>query len=381
MNREKFKNKPWYNNAAAICIGVVLYVILTHLPAIFSGIEAFLGFFSPLLVGCLIAYIVNPLARFYTGKVFRRVKKPERRASLGNVLAIVTVILFIAAMLLVIIPQLAESVKTFANNLDGYVASLETFIRERGILEQLGLSTDTLTESYEEIMKTAGKYIVGNLSSILNNSASAGKGLFSFIIGFILSVYILSDKSKLRVGVVRLMKACFRPDRYRGIADFLHRSDDILQRYIVFNLLDSVIVGVLNTIFMMIAGLPYAGLVSFAVAITNLIPTFGPVIGAVIGAFVLVLTEPWYALAFLVFTVVVQIFDGYILKPRLFGSSLGVSGLWILVGVVVGGRMFGAAGMLAAIPVVAIIDYAYRELLLPWLERRRRETDAAAAGK
>ena len=128
-----------------------------------------------------------------------------------------------------------------------------------------------------------------------------------------------------------------------------------------------------------IAGMPYVGLVSFVVAITNLIPTFGPVFGAVIGAFVLVLIKPWYALAFLAFTMILQIIDGYILKPRLFGSSLGVSGLWILIGVIVGGRMFGIAGILAAIPAVAILDDMYREMLLPRLEKRKAERAKPAA--
>ena len=126
---------------------------------------------------------------------------------------------------------------------------------------------------------------------------------------------------------------------------------------------------------MLVVGMPYVGLVSFVVAITNLIPTFGPIVGGVIGAFALVLVKPWYALAFLVFTLVLQTLDGYVLKPRLFGSSLGVSGLWILIGVIVGGRIFGVIGILLAIPGVAILDFIYRDYLLPWLEKRRRRID------
>lgn len=371
MDRKRLRAKPWYNNAVAVCIGVILYVVLTRFSDVREGIGTFAGYFAPVLTGALIAYIVNPLARFYSGKLFKKLKRPERRASLGSTLAIVTVVLLVVALLLVILPQLVESIQTFANNLDGYIASVEQFMERYGILERFGLNSDTLRESYDSILKTAGNYIVNNLSSIMNYSATAGRSVFQFVLGFILSIYILAEKSKLRTGTARLMRASFTPAHYRGVVEFLRRCDSILQRYIVFNLLDSLLVGVANGIFMGVTGMPYAGLVSFVVAVTNLIPTFGPFIGAVVGAFVLVLVRPFYALAFLGFTVVLQICDGYILKPRLFGNSLGVSGLWILVGVVVGGRMFGAVGMLAAIPAVAILDYIYRDLLLPWLERRR----------
>ena len=153
----------------------------------------------------------------------------------------------------------------------------------------------------------------------------------------------------------------------------LRRCHGILKRYIVFNLLDSLIVGSANAIFMAIVGMPYVGLVSFVVAVINLLPTFGPVIGAVIGGFVLLMVNPWHALAFLIFTLVLQTIDGYILKPKLFGDSLGVSGLWILVGVVVGGRAFGVVGILLAIPGVAMLDFLYREYFLPWLEAKKKE--------
>ena len=379
MNKDKLREKPWYNTAAAICIGVVLYVVLTRLDSIFGAAKTFVGYFAPVLTGCLIAYLVNPLAQFYGNSLFRRAKTDKGRAMPANILAFVTVILFIMVLLLVLIPQLAESIHTFANNLDGYIASAEQLINRLGILEKLGVSIDSLSEESRNIVKTVGNYLVNNISNIVTSSASAGKALFQFIIGFILSVYILADKSSLRRGGKRLMKGVFKPARYDGLAAFLRRCDEILRNYIVYNLLDSVIVGVVNAVFMVIAGMPYAGLVSFVVAVTNLVPTFGPVVGAVIGAFVLVLVKPWYALAFLIFTLVLQTCDGYLIKPKLFGSSLGVSGLWILIGVIVGGRMFGAVGMLAAIPAVAILDYIYNDLFLKWLEKKRTAADAPSA--
>ena len=377
LKLNKLREKPWYAYAVAICIGVVLYVILSNWSVFWKSVGKFIGYFSPVILGCVLAYIINPLARFYSNRVFRRMGERSRRA-LSNGLAFVTVLLFIVLALLVLLPQLFESAATFGENLDGYMAALNGVLEKWGVTNNAIVDLQSVISSSESIVNTVSSYLLENIRSIISTSADAGKRIFNWIIALILSVYLLADKDRLKAGVRRLMQASMNPARYEGAAELIRRSDMILNRYIVFNILDSLIVGVVNAVFMLVAGLPYIGLVSFVVAITNLIPTFGPVIGAVIGGFVLVLVKPWYALAFLIFTVILQTIDGYILKPRLFGNSLGVSGLWILVGVIVGGKMFGVVGILLAIPGVAILDFIYRDYLLVWLERRRklrRETE------
>lgn len=120
---------------------------------------------------------------------------------------------------------------------------------------------------------------------------------------------------------------------------------------------------------MAITGMQYVGLISFVVALTNLVPTFGPMVGLVIGGFVLLIVNPVHALMLVIITLILQFCDGYIIKPRLFGNSLGVSGLWILIGVIVGGNMFGVIGILLAVPCVAIMVLIYETYLLPELEK------------
>lgn len=147
-------------------------------------------------------------------------------------------------------------------------------------------------------------------------------------------------------------------------------------RYLVFSLLDALIVGVITAIIMLILRMPYVGLISVVAAVTNLIPTFGPVIGAVIGGFFLLLVKPVYAIMFIAITLVLQVADGYIIKPKLFGNSLGVSGLLILLAIVTMGNAFGIGGILLAIPVAAICDFTYREGFLPYLQRRKERKQA-----
>jgi predicted PurR-regulated permease PerM len=171
---------------------------------------------------------------------------------------------------------------------------------------------------------------------------------------------------------LNLLAAILSPEQYDTTIAFLCRCDSILNRYVIFNLLDSLVVGSVNALFMALAGIPYIGLISFVVAVTNLAPTFGPLIGAAISAFVLSLVDLRMTVIFLIFTAVLQVLDGYVIKPRLFGNSLGVSSLLILIGIVVGGRMFGSVGVLLAIPTVAILDNLYRENILPRLMARKR---------
>ena len=378
--KKKLQSKPWYPATVAACIAVVLYVVLTRQGAVVNVLERFVGFFSPLLLGCIIAYLVNPLSRLFSRSVCRAIKNEDRKGKISNTLAFVAVFLVVALLMLVSVPQLITSISDFAGNLKGYVKSFESMLLRWDLLGRLGVDNSALADSTENIMQTAGTYLTDNLSKILSTTVGAGKGIVTFLLGFILSIYLLAEKSNLKSGSRRLLQTLMGDERFARFADFLHHCDVILNRYIVFNIIDCLIVGVLNAVFMLVTGMPYVGLVSFVVAITNLIPTFGPIIGAVVGAFLLVLVNPWYALAFLAFTLVLQICDGYIIKPRLFGNTLGVSGLWIMAGVIIGGRIFGIGGILVAIPAVAILDYMYRDILMPRLERRKAEREAAAVG-
>ena len=139
--------------------------------------------------------------------------------------------------------------------------------------------------------------------------------------------------------------------------------------------------GVLNAVFLLITRAPNVALISVICGITNLAPIFGPIVGGVLGAFILVLNKPWYALAFIIFTIVLQTVDGYVIKPKLFGNTLGVPSIWILISLVVGGRMFGVWGVLLAIPFAAIFDFVYKDMIYKALEKRKEERRSRRAKK
>ena len=360
------KNKPWYSLTVSICIGVILFVVLLRFSSVLSAVGTFLGFFSTIFLGAIIAYIINPLAMFYRKKLFGKLKNEKLKATFGNTLAFVTVIAFLLMVILLIIPQLVDSISMFAKNFNGYVKSLEKTLEIIGMSSVVDL--DDLISSSTEILDYMATYVTDNMGTILSTTANIGSSMGHFFIALLLSIYFLAGKDNLKKGGARFLKAVFK-ENYPEVRHFIIRSDEILNCYIVFNLIDAIIVGIVNAIFMTVMGMPYVGLVSIIVALTNIIPTFGPFVGGAIGAFFLLLVEPWYAAAFLIFVLVLQTIDGYILKPKLFGDSLGVSGLWILIGVVALGSMFGMIGVLLAIPGVAILDMVYHEYVLAFLER------------
>ncbi len=373
--KEKLRDKKWYPHALAACIAVALYVALSHLSSILGGIHTFLGYFKALFLGGVLAYVMNPLASLYHRLLFKKSRGEKLGWPLSIGLTVLTLLLFLGFSLGTLIPQLADSMMTLMSNMDDYLASLQALTERLGVAETLKL--EDLIGSSGDVMNKLVDLVKDNVNSILGASAVAGKSLVNWFVALILSVYLLASKTSLKRGTLRLLRALLPPKRMDAVVTFFSRCDKILVQYIVFTLLDALIVGVANATFMAFLGMQYVGLVSLAVAVTNLIPTFGPVIGAVIGGFILLLVKPLHALIFLLFTLVLQFLDGYVIKPKLFGGSLGVSGLLILAAIIVCGNMFGIVGILFAIPLAAILDFVFEEEFLPALERRAKARDDA----
>ena len=375
MSKRNWSKKPWYPYAIAGIIIVIAAMLLFNLGSISSTIRRFFGFFTPVFLAMVMAYMMNQLSLLYQRSVFLAVPKKGLKKGLSIALTVITVILFIVFLVLTLVPQLVDSVSTFVSNLDRYERSAEDFILNIGFFKNQDLSG--FLGSAESLLDFVGTYLLDHLNNLVSTVASAGRGLVSFVISFILAVYLMVEKDKLRNGFKRLVKAVFRTKEggYEKAVYFLKKCDSILTRFIVYNFLDCLIVGVANAIFMTIAGMPYIGLISVVVAVTNLVPTFGPIVGGVIGAVLLFLVNPTYALIFAIFTLALQTCDGYIIKPRLFGTTLGVSLAWILIAIIVSGRAFGVIGILLSIPGIAILDFIYQEYFMPWLENRKSKEE------
>ena len=365
----------WKTYSVAACVAILFYVVLTHLGLIGSYLRTFLGFFKPVIIGAIIAYVVNPLAKLIDRTLFGRLKKPRAGWAVSVFIALLVIALIFALLVGTVAPQLVNNVRNFISNINTYIDNLNRFI------ENIGLPSTQLQESIAEFMagddsfiSRIGSYLQRNLPTILKASSNVGSGAMNAAIGFIMAIYLLLDKANIKKFFSGFFRLVMSEQGYARLDAFRLRFNNIFSRYISFTLIDAFIVGLANYAFMLIMRMPDALLVSVIVGVTNLAPTFGPIVGAALGGFVLLLVDPPAALAFLIFTIVLQTIDGYILKPRMFGNVLNVPGVLILVSIVVGGRMFGVLGILLAIPFAAVLVYLYSEVLVPWLEKRREKT-------
>ena len=313
-----------------------------------------------------------------------RVRSPRAidrlRHNLSVILSFVTVIVFFTILMVALVPQIVDSAVTFAGNLNSYVRSFQGLMRQ---LNRFALNHDIdlsqFITSSDELLQSITRTLPDNLNKIVNVSYGFGTKLFDWIISIILAVYLMMDGATLKVGFVRLMRVLLPDSVYENTVSVWSRCNKILVQYIAFDILDGMIIGTLNWIFMLIMKMPYVAVVSVIVGVTNLAPTFGPLVGALLGSFILVLANPVAALWFLLFTVILQTVDGYILKPRLFGESLGVSSVWILISLIIGGRLLGVPGILLAIPFAAIGDFLYHDYILNRLEEQKLAQDLLRA--
>jgi len=378
---KKFKElleKNWFAYTFAICCGVILFVVLTHMSGIGGFFVAIKEVVSPIFCGMVMAYLMNPISNYFERSWFNKIKKEKIRHSLAVVMTVVAVLLAFALLMVALIPSLIQSGSILIKNAPSYLENLDATIDGyTAKYVKYGIDTNKFEDKILENLMEMAQTIPENTGKILSTSASVGSSIFNLVVGFIIAIYMLSGKEGFKSGIARFRHAIMSDKAYNAHNAFWKKCHEILIRFIGYDILDGLIVGIVNAILMLIFRMPYVSLISVIVGVTNLLPTFGPIIGAVIGAFILVLVDPMAALIFLIFTCVIQLFDGYILKPRLFSGSLGVPAAWILISIVVGGKLFGAAGIALAIPFAAIISFIYEELVLPLLLKRKHKNEKA----
>ena len=362
MKLPKFTDKDWFNVAVIVCIGIAV-------------LARFIGFFRPVILGVIIAYIISPLAKMFFYRVFRRIGNRKVRWYLSVFLSFALLMIAFFLLVVLLLPQLIRSIVTFSQNFDSYTKSLKQLI-ENSPLKTI-IDEENMELINQNVMTAISGYVKEAADNAISIAASAGKNIISTVIGLILAVYLLLDVRNVLIGARKFIFKVLPDDASMVFLDFVLRCDTILVTYIAESFMDALIIGSVNAIFMAICKMPYIGLISVVVGVTNLIPNFGPAIGVVIGSFILLLAGPGNTVLFLVFCLLLQSVDAYILKPKLFSSALGVSGVSILISTIVLGNMFGILGVLLAIPAAAILSFAYNEYFMKSKKKPRRKARSA----
>ncbi len=354
------------------CMKVVLSIFLLFLAVHYWGkmvdvVKALFSAAFPLILGSVIAYLVNILMSAYETRWFSKMNHGawlRLRRPVCMLLAFLTLIAIVVLVFWLIVPQLGECVGVIIAELPGFMENVVDLADQLDLFSAETLSSLESVDWQSQISKVI-QVVTSGLGDVVNVLVSALSSVFSWIVTGLLSVifaiYVLSGKEKLREQGSRLMNR-YLPERIHArIGYFLTILDDCFHRYIVGQCTEAVILGMLCGIGMAILRLPYAMMIGALVAFTALIPVAGAYIGAGVGAFMILTVDPWKAVVFLVFIVVLQQLEGNLIYPRVVGSSLGLPGIWVLAAVTVGGGIAGIVGMLLGVPLAACVYRIIRD--------------------
>ena len=379
MGRIKtYLSNRWGAYTIAAVIGVVTYLLLSNISGVLSWIYKAVNLMSPIIIGLVIAYLINLIVVFFERKVFKKIKKPKLRSVLSVTVSIIIVLVLLGLIMWLVLPDVIKSSSNFVHNARHYSSYLEdTLIKLDDFASQYGieLGASTWTSNMYAQVDLFITDFTHNIANTMSTVMSVGSTAINVLIGAILAVYFLAGKKKLFAGITRLRHALLTDEQYKKHTSFLKRSSNIFSKYISYTILDAVGVGVVNAVFMLIAGMPNVTLVSVVVGVTNILPTFGPIVGGVLGTVVLLVEDPVSAVIFVVFTLILQTIDGYVVKPKLFGDTLGIPSFLALIAIVLGGKLFGPVGILISIPFTAVLSILYRESFVPWLEKKKNENN------
>ncbi|MBO4289650.1 MAG: AI-2E family transporter [Lachnospiraceae bacterium] len=365
----------WGLTAFAVILGVlVIYLVLTNLASIFSGISYVLGAFRAVIYGIVLAYLLNPLVKLMEFPIFTEwgegifKKKPEKVKGFTRALAVtltmLIVVIVLALLLWMVLPKLYESIITLVGNLPSYLASARKTVAgmftEGSDIQKNALSIfDSLKDSITGVFSTESVNQLRNIVTQLFTSLyGVARELVNLIVGFVVSVYVMMNKEKFCAQAKKFLYAHLRTGWVTRFLQKLRASNHIFIGFIGGKIIDSLVIGISCYIMCAIFRIPYKELVSVLVGVTNMIPFFGPFIGAIPSALIILMVDPIKSLTFLIIIIVLQQLDGNILQPRILGHITGLNGFWVLVSLVVGGYFFGVIGMLLAVPFMAII-YAW----------------------
>lgn len=372
----------WYISLAVLvfvlfCCCTMFFFMIYRYNGVSKGWDTIMRVLQPITFGLVIAYLINPIMKFFEKHLLhfleprvqkeKKCKKIARSIATGG--AVVVFVLIVILLFAMMIPQLISSISGMVNSLPKQVDSFIDWFNgltnsDNEIIQSLEtnmMDMVTYLENWvkESFLPNIQTYITSITSGVINMV----KVLMNAVIGLIVSVYVLMTKEKFIGQSKKIVYAIFKPVRGNVIIDTFRKSNEIFGGFISGKLLDSAIIGVLCYICLLIMKMPYTLLVSVFVGLTNIIPFFGPFIGAIPSVIIIALADPIKGIYFLIFIFILQQVDGNIIGPKILGDSTGLSAFWVMFSILIGGGLFGFLGMLLGVPVFAMIYYIIRRLV------------------
>lgn len=362
-----------------LAAAILFYFIMLRLDNLSGTVGAMLTALQPVLTGSALAYILRPvqikLERWLTGNG-KRMKRGAR--SLSVFITVAVALSLISLFMLVVLPQLVDSVVSLVSILPGQLRrllkQLEDFLQTNA---EAALRVDQLLKSAETaITGWLQKDLMGSVLSIISNVLSVVTALVNVFLTVIVSIYVLMSWEHNIAQCKKLLFAFSRREDFNHtVLDVMAQVNKIFSGFITGKLIDSLIIGVLCFLVMTVLRMPYTVLISVIIGVTNIIPMFGPFIGAIPSAFLILLVSPNQCLSFVIFILILQQIDGNVIGPRILGNSTGLSALYVTIAMLLFSKLFGFLGMIVGVPVFATLYYLIKRLAEAQLRKRNLPTD------
>lgn len=331
-----------------------------------DSVASFLGklwsTLSPFIWGFAIAFILVPIRRTAEEKWLKNTKlkpKAKRRAAVA-----IAFVIFAAVLVLffsILTPQIISSAKTLVDSMDSYLKTAEDWANGLNANSQYGELFDSIMNSVLNAVKKAVDGSSGLIATLLSYSVSVVKGIGNFFIGMIIAIYLLADQERWKRQLKQVTYSIWSKDHADYLAYVGRLTIRMLNSFIFGKALDSLIIGIACGIVCGIMQMPYTPLIAFVVGLTNMIPVFGPFLGAIPCIFILLIISPYKAVEFGIFILILQQIDGNILGPRILGDSVGLPALWVMFAIILGGSLFGVLGMFLGVPLFSVIYVLVRD--------------------
>lgn len=350
------------NTIFLITYAIVLIVALLNMNATMSFLGWVFAILNPFIIGLVIAFVINIIMTKLETNVFKFLDKPKfklwHKMKRGVCLALsfLLIILVFTALIFFIGPQLAESIRVLSSNIPSYINYLQQLTND--LLAHFDMTAADLgifAINWKDVFTKAADFLANVSPGVLTFASGFTSAIFNFFMGLIFAIYLLTGKEKLILDFKRLLYAYLPESKVNTFLNVGDMTNSIFTSFVVGQLTEAVILGTMYFIGTSIFRMPYAPLISVIMAVCSLIPMFGPIIGAVPSAFILLMVNPNLAIIFVVMAVVFQQIEGNFIYPRVVGSSVGLPGIWVLFAILVGDSLLGGFGMILAVPVASVL--------------------------
>ena len=370
-----------------LCVGVLLTMLLLYFEKIWAAIFSIIDVLMPFLIGFALALlllpVVNKLEWFFNRTLFRKKAHPRLNRALSTSIAFLLLLALLAGFFAILLPQLITSVKSILQYIANFITSNEKSIEQLLLkFEFLSIEGEQLVIAWEKVVSELMNYTSLLVNNVMAIAGGISSGVYAVVlhvlVGLIAAFYLLLDKETFCAQMKKLCYSLFKRSTCETLIYWTRRAHKVFAGFITGKILDSMIIGVVCYVCMLIFRIEYPLLISVVVGLTNIIPFFGPFIGAVPCILILLLVNPLSALWFAIFIIILQQIDGNVLGPFILGDYVGVSAFWVMISIVIGAGLFGFAGMLLGVPVFALLYAIVRAVSENRLREKGLPTESGA---